>query len=140
MIYCISLHQPWASLLFVGPNGKLHETRGWPAPARIVGGRLAIHAAKKPPTVDGVVADICAHFFGPDWRESLPRGAILGTVDVHGSRPTDPGLTFGGAQEVVDYFCGDWTPERHFWALENRVPLAAPLPTKGQQGIWKVEL
>ena len=38
---CISLHQPWASLI---GNGKLFETRSWPTNHR---GLLAIHAAKR---------------------------------------------------------------------------------------------
>ena len=40
--YAITLHQPWASLIALGL--KTVETRSWPAPARLVAQRIAIHA------------------------------------------------------------------------------------------------
>jgi hypothetical protein len=39
---CISLHQPWASLVVVG--AKRYETRHWSTAVR---GQILIHAAKK---------------------------------------------------------------------------------------------
>lgn len=41
---CLSMHQPWASLLVHGI--KTHEGRGWTTPYR---GKLWIHAASQPP-------------------------------------------------------------------------------------------
>lgn len=40
----ISLHQPWASLIACG--AKPYETRDWAPPARLIGERIAICAAK----------------------------------------------------------------------------------------------
>lgn len=41
----ISLWQPWASLVAI--KAKTIETRHWPAPSRMIGKRIAIHAAKR---------------------------------------------------------------------------------------------
>lgn len=44
-IPAITLWQPWASLIAAG--AKPYEFRGWPAPARLVGLRVAIHAGAR---------------------------------------------------------------------------------------------
>ncbi len=46
---CLSMHQPWASLLIKGI--KKHEGRTWYTPHR---GRLWIHAASKQPTEEEI--------------------------------------------------------------------------------------
>lgn len=43
----LTLHQPYATLIAKGI--KTIETRTWPAPASLIGQRIAIHAAKKAP-------------------------------------------------------------------------------------------
>jgi len=50
----ITLYQPWASLLAIGP--KKHETRSWKTKHR---GWIAIHAAKR---FDGLVMTACGRF------------------------------------------------------------------------------
>ena len=45
LIPCISLHQPWASLVAV--NEKTLETRGWAPPQQYIGQTIGIHAAKR---------------------------------------------------------------------------------------------
>lgn len=47
----ITVWQPWASLIALGV--KTIETRSWPAPDRLVGQRIGIHAARRPPEVHG---------------------------------------------------------------------------------------
>lgn len=42
----LTLWQPWASL--IACEAKEAETRSWPAPASLVGCRIAIHAAARP--------------------------------------------------------------------------------------------
>lgn len=44
-MHCISLWQPWASLIACG--AKPYETRSWPPPHALIGQTIAIHAAKK---------------------------------------------------------------------------------------------
>jgi hypothetical protein len=45
-VKALPLWQPWASLVEVG--AKRIETRHWPAPAALLGQRIAIHATKTP--------------------------------------------------------------------------------------------
>lgn len=50
MMDCLSIQQPWASLIIGGPlrgPQKPIENRTWRAPARLIGKRIAIHASKK---------------------------------------------------------------------------------------------
>ena len=46
---CLSMHQPWASLLVMGI--KIHEGRTWYSQHR---GRLWIHAGSKVPTPEDI--------------------------------------------------------------------------------------
>ena len=76
----ISLWQPWASLWLT--PAKVHETRHWPTSHR---GWLLVHAAKR--TIDDYEGDdaldqICDRIFGAGWSSTLPRGALLGIVNV----------------------------------------------------------
>ncbi|XP_023348454.1 activating signal cointegrator 1 [Eurytemora carolleeae] len=79
---CLSMHQPWASLLVIGV--KLHEGRTWYSNHR---GRLWIHAAGKVPTqpeVDQlqnfyrVHSNIQPYQFPPHY----PTSCLVGCVDV----------------------------------------------------------
>ena len=136
----ISLWQPWASLLFV-EGGKVHETRDWDVPRRIFGRTVLVHAAKHPITRttvedDDPLAILCTHRFGPDWRKALPFGAFVGTARISGSlrmpraTPASP----------VDEIAGNWEPGRYAWRMDERMPLAEPIPAKGQQGWWMAEV
>eukprot|EP00796_Vickermania_ingenoplastis_P011409 gene11410-7914_t len=74
---CLSMHQPWASLLVHGI--KTHEGRGWPTDYR---GRLWIHAASQQPVE---VAEVEAHYRqfvppGTPFPEHYPTKALLGSV------------------------------------------------------------
>lgn len=130
----ISLWQPWASLLFTDPPAKIHETRHWPAPFRLLGARIAIHAAMRLPQVEPELAELCADRFGADWRRTLPRGAIVGTAIL--TRCTRMGPRHDQAQPAspADRLCGDWTDDRWAWRLTDRKPLASPIVMPGRQG------
>lgn len=90
-IYALSLWQPYPSL--VADGIKTTETRSWPAPERLEGSRIAIHATKRglpgdewPPDLCDVVAAMLDRpdliDDGPALRELLPRGAVLCTVHL----------------------------------------------------------
>jgi len=79
---CLSMHQPWASLLVLGI--KLHEGRTWYSNHR---GRLWIHAASKQPTKEEtdqlhnfykVHSGIQTYQFPPHY----PTSCLVGSVDV----------------------------------------------------------
>ena len=132
MIPTISLWQPWASLIFTGD--KLHETRGYPPPAKYLGQRIGIHAARRHPTPAEMPMGLhllCEREWGAQaaWRSSLPRGALLGTVLLVKATRTDamvPG--------PVDRVAGDWSHGRWAWELADVRQLPAPVPWKGKQG------
>lgn len=139
----ISLWQPWASLLFV-PGAKVHETRHWLAPKRLIGKRMLIHAAKtdrgfRSMDEDSQLASICTHSFPTDFR--LPRGALLGTAIL--TRSFQIGTSWIGTNcpdTDEDEICGNWEPGRYAWRLEDRRAFAEPIPAKGQQGFWTAEI
>lgn len=97
---CISLHQPWASLVAWGVKGI--ETRGWSTPYR---GYFGIHAAKKNlagtffPAMNGGVhhhsgMDACFYRNNQDpflaaEHTPLPLGAIVATANLVDCVPID---------------------------------------------------
>lgn len=134
MVPAISLWQPWASLIFTGD--KLHETRAYPPPAKHLGQRIAIHAAKRLPA--GITVGLhllCEHQWGAAsaWRDDVPRGAILGTAVLVEAIRTDhrqPG--------PCDLVAGDWSNGRWAWQLGDVRKLDVPLPWAGKQGWFAV--
>lgn len=165
---CISLWQPWASLLASG--AKTCETRGWPTRHR---GKMLVHAAKKwNPDLAAVAADP-RHFrpaleaagvvFEPTEEAcergwNLPFGAVVGSVDVVDCYPTErvrvrvPGkflipATIGATDLIVPPFLnvteaehafGDYSSGRYAWLCENPVRFATPIPYRGRQLLFDV--
>lgn len=89
---CLSLHQPWASLLVTG--AKRVETRSWPIRHR---GPLLIHAAKK---WNAELLELLRSEPFRFWWEllvddnlpvgcSVPLGCVVGRVDVVACYPTE---------------------------------------------------
>jgi len=147
-ILCLSLHQPWASLIAIG--AKRYETRGWPTSHR---GPLAIHAAKawtrdqaalclKEPfrsalEAGGIKIPLAEgrYFLGRKAPAFLPLGAVVAVgnvVDCFETFPGPPGL------DHVEEMFGDWGPGRWAWLLEDVRPLAEPSPLAGAQGLFAI--
>jgi activating signal cointegrator 1 len=124
----ITLWQPWASLWLT--TRKVHETRSWATKYR---GELIVHAAKRQITdVEPELEEICLDEFGGHWRMDLPRGAIIGIVQLKDcqsmleARPIDHD----------DRICGVWSTDRVAWKRGQFLALARPLPFVGKQGLW----
>jgi activating signal cointegrator 1 len=156
-IPAISLWQPYASLIAAGV--KPYETRGFAPPARLLGHRIAIHAAKRVP-VRGelgtdVEAAISAALGRDDWfgRDGLPLGAVVCTAVIfcaiqiyeplyeRGIARTDRTITqFWDAvhqppsQIPIDLF-GDYSAGRWCWELKDIEVLPDPIPARGRQMI-----
>lgn len=134
IIPAITLWQPWASLLFTGH--KIHETRSWEVPSRLVGRRVAIHAGATLPSerqVPAALRALAEQVFGADWRKTLPAGAVLGTCVLSGSVRTN---TLRHSISDDDLICGIWTDGRWAWVLDDVTSLPVPVITPGAQGIW----
>ena len=147
---CLSLWQPWASLLFSpGEFRKEFETR--PRAMGIkVGETIAIHAAK---TLDGfraldqirrddrfVIRQSLAEQFpevkpGELWQNVLPFGAIVGVLTIGG---------MNRVEEIRDVITererafGDFRDGRFAIATVDPVKFAEPIPFKGLQGVFFV--
>lgn len=143
----ISLWQPWASALLV-PHLKAHETRSWPCPPRLIGQRVAIHAAKKVLPYDLFVENetrdrLMNDAFGGPWRKTLPFGAVIGTAVLASCKPMSPGLEpspFGAVPaHDNDRLLGDWSADRFAWRMVDPIEFATPIPTLGRQGWWDLD-
>lgn len=149
-MHAISLHQPWASLIAVGR--KPFETRSWAPPSKLIGRRIAIHAAKKP--VDADDREWARRCGAPD----LPLGAVVCTAILagayqcgrhcqdqggrncaviasvrHGSRHQNVAWLTAGIP--VDEY-GDYAASRWAWWLTGIERLDPPIPARGAQGFW----
>lgn len=93
----ITLHQPWASLIAIG--AKTFETRSFPPPAKLIGQRIAIHAAVRPAlrmfqhldehdqqTRDAIIDALlrAEETYMKTWDE-LPHGAVICTAVLTGA-------------------------------------------------------
>jgi hypothetical protein len=131
----ITCWQPWASLIARG--AKPFETRSRPPPRRLVGARIAIHAARRP--VEPLAA-AAAVLGGRD----LPRGAVVCTAILIGAyRLGEGGLVTDavrGSPPLLfvppDPF-GDYAPGRWAWHLVEVAALDPPAPARGHQGWWR---
>ncbi|KQK11960.1 nuclear pore complex protein NUP98B isoform X2 [Brachypodium distachyon] len=135
---CLTMHQPWASLLVHGI--KRVEGRSWPAP---VTGRLWIHAASKVPDPDTVAAmedfyreihavDGVAHI---DFPQHYPVSRLLGCVEVVGCVRSQELVCWEDVPESVRLegltdFC---------WLCENPQKLVVPFEMRGYQGVYNLE-
>lgn len=132
----LSLWQPWATL--IAREAKRIETRSWPAPARIIGERIAIHATKanEHHWLRGS-EPFAAELTGVD----LPLGAIVCTVVVASCELITPELCHAIHQRDrghVELAYGDYRTGRWAWHLADVQPLPAPVPCRGMQGLWRL--
>lgn len=163
-IRCLSLWQPWATLLVSG--AKSIETRGWKL---WHSGPLLIHASK---TWTAVAAEAAS---SPDYLPllaavgvnfdirngvrkgwNLPRGAIVGMVDVVACVPTKlmtvgaPGSTFAPQFMTLpegkrglhisrrEYQLGNFEEGRFGIVCEEQVRFGRPIPHRGMMGVFEV--
>lgn len=138
MLNCVSVWQPWSSLLVHG--WKLNETRSWPAPRYLIGKRIGIAATKT------VKREQLQAYGDPDFQEiyamtgleeleDLPRGCILGTALLASCEiMTEEHLQ---ALTEMERTFGYWTVGRYAWRLEDPKPYKQPIAARGSQGIWQ---
>ena len=150
-VYAITLHQPWASLIVLGI--KTVETRSWPAPARLVGQRIAIHAGKRVVRRPGecIERELRARC-GEDWRVIIPTGAVVATAVLAGMAQVartdleegcavhdlgaEVGSVAGTGRSPIDPW-GDFNAGRWLWFLDDVEALPEPVPAVGRQSFWR---
>lgn len=133
----ISLWQPWASAVAAGL--KKFETRSWPTSYR---GPLAIHASKQ---WNGELAMIHnalrAEFPAYDStmpRMALPFGCIVATCTLANCVEIDAALYH--RLPALEIALGNYAAGRYAWELTDVRALAEPIPARGRQGFFTVEL
>ncbi|XP_049408124.1 uncharacterized protein LOC125871543 isoform X2 [Solanum stenotomum] len=136
---CLTMHQPWASLLVYGI--KRIEGRSWPAP---ITGRLWIHAASKIPEPETIKAmeDFYREIYAVNgitdlnFPEHYPVSRLLGCVEVVGCVTCDELVNWDQIPEGVRLegqtkFC--WLceqPQIYESAIRGISPVVPPLPVK----------
>ncbi|KAA8534636.1 hypothetical protein F0562_032105 [Nyssa sinensis] len=135
---CLTMHQPWASLLVHGI--KRIEGRSWPAPIR---GRLWIHAAGKVPDDATIKAmeDFYREIYAVNgitdlkFPEHYPVSRLLGCVEVVGCVRCEELTCWeevpeGVRLEGLTDFC---------WLCEQPQKLIIPFEMRGFQGVYNLE-
>lgn len=136
---CISLWQPWASVLFrrdpmCGAPMKVDETRHW---ATNVRGRVAIHAAKVQPDWEmRREYSVLLRRAGLEWGR-LPYGKIVGTLKLIDCKPT---TDIDQDRHPWQLAWGDYSAGRYAWVFSDmgRRILECPIPWKGKQGWFEI--
>lgn len=127
----ITVYQPYAYAIIAGL--KQYETRPRKTHIR---GRVAVHAGR----LDEVHAT--KHLSGNDFwalmaeiggKTDLPRGAVLGTVEIADCVPVEEIVHTLSEREKA---LGDYSSGRFAWVLRNPVAFSTPVPAKGKQGWW----
>ncbi|XP_057690298.1 activating signal cointegrator 1 [Corythoichthys intestinalis] len=129
--WCLSMHQPWASLLVKGI--KRVEGRTWYTSHR---GRLWIAAAAKKPTPEEI-AEVEAMYCSiynkdPRFPSNYPTGCLLGCVNV-----TDC-LSQDQFREQFPSTCEE-SASPFVFICTNPQELVVKFPMKGKHKIWKLE-
>ena len=124
----LSVKQPWAALLVNGIKDIENRTR-----RTTFRGRILIHASKA--QWSGFIADflteeqakaVCeAKIEDSDFRKSLVRGMIIGSIEIYDCVKNDSSI---------------WA-EKNVWNWKVRKPILfkKPIPAKGKLGLWNFE-
>jgi len=145
-LLCLSIMQPWASLIIGGPLSpgvKPIENRTWKPSAMLVGRRIAIHASKKVDleAFEELFRGAC-EFKRSEWPyatiKEFPTSTIIGTatlVTVHTGEVnswTDP-IIF---PESIPDDCKRWYGGPVGLELRDVVRID-PVQCKGALGFWR---
>ena len=129
---CLSMLQPWASLLIEG--FKRFEGRFWNTEYR---GPLWIHAGANPPTPETVktVEGECAEFYKncekrPNFPERYPLGSLLGMVDLQTVLKREI------YEEVIPKEFREKTESEHLFVVRNPKRLLYPIKMPGNKDIY----
>jgi hypothetical protein len=134
-VKALTIKQPWAWAIAAGHKDV--ENRSWSTSYR---GPLAIHAGRTWADLDerracrglleelGVVEPACQV---PD-RHLLAEGAVIAVAELVGVCPVE---------QSPRCHCSAWAAigQTH-WRLRNVQALADPIPWRGAQGLWSIDL
>ncbi|XP_072038298.1 activating signal cointegrator 1-like isoform X2 [Amphiura filiformis] len=128
--WCLSMHQPWATLLATGI--KVHEGRTWYSSHR---GRLWIASASKQPSPEEIseVENLHRLFHKEEHIEfptHYPAGCLLGCVDM---------VDCLSQEQYRDQFPDGESSSPYVFIVENPQELVVRFPIKGKHKIWRLD-
>lgn len=119
----LGVQQPWAELILRGV--KTIEVRSLPTQVR---GTIYLYASRKVSALDAALTTATAQNIDVD---ALPKGLLVGTVEIIGSRPCTP-ADAAAACVPANVLAG-----RQAWVLANPQRLPKPLPVRFLPfGVW----
>ena len=138
-VRCISLWEPWASLMACGK--KFVETRSWHT---LVRGEVWIHAARTKEGLELVRADewLCWEIEealgipAGEWEERLHFGELVGKGWLQAAVPALAALALYPAQAPF----GDFRRGRYGHVYLHLEKLEVPIPLRGKQGFFYAEI
>jgi hypothetical protein len=130
-LLALTVLQPFAT--GIASWGKDVENRTWlPGRRLTVGAWLAIHAgARDYADADSEafrrwIGSLADHYFPPGYLAALPHGAIVAVARI-------------AAFSDLAAKASPWAvPGNEQWRFDRVYALAAPVPCKGAQGLWRV--
>lgn len=130
----LTIHQPWAELIAKGR--KRVENRGWATSYR---GPLAIHAGKQMSDWDRQ-----CHKFTPRWSlpknsNDLAKGAIVAVAHLYSCVSLTDAKNFEKPHPLAFVKNHEFTQGPFCWILVDVVRVD-PIPCRGFQGLWKVDI
>lgn len=129
-------------------------TTPWRPPPNLVNQRIAIHAPKRPTTVDDwsfVDEDVATALHRIGHWETVPRGAVVVTARVvivgrvtRAPDPADPEdghyalcqTPEGAPFHILDDGLGDYSEGRWVWLLDDVEAFDEPIAARGRRGLW----
>lgn len=125
----LSLKEPFATL--IKNNKKYIETRSWKTNYR---GEIYIHASqtKIGKSIDG--RDELKKLVSNDemnYGNIICKCQLIDCIEM-----TEEYINKIKTEAYQQYICGQYEVGRFAWILQNIEPLKAPIPAKGQLGIW----
>lgn len=134
----ISLWNPWAEAM--RRKLKTIETRHWQPPERLIGQRIAIHAAKRK-----IKDKEWSEFIDdPNWKwavdgfSDMAYGKIVLTGILHSVVKTTHPELIEIAKASNQLMYGNYEPKRFGWIFSDIVVLHTPVPFKASQGFFNV--
>lgn len=128
----ITLHRPWPYA--IARLGKNIENRRWPAPSKLIGQHLAIHAGQK--LDEAGVRWIHRNIIWAPAKlpeEAHAAGVIVATCTLAACVHID---SMEGRRIERE---NPWAAGPYLWILRRIHPLETPVAARGQQGLWEWE-
>ena len=118
----LTVRQPFASAILASVGAKDIENRFTPIRLR---GRIGIHAGKQ------------WHEAAVDFDKQLPRGAVLGTIQLVGCHPAGAGCAAANCHENhwANFATENQRPIFH-WELDHPRRFVTPIKCLGALGFW----